>query len=258
MNVRYSVIIPAFNEALALPELIKEIDHVFTTHYPNTYEIICVDDASTDNTLQVLQNLQSTTPTLRVFLHERRSDKSTAVRTAILNALGNTIITVDGDGQDDPSNITKLIKIYNESTHSFVFGIRNGRRDSFVKKFSSRVANTVRQLLLKDGVSDTGCGLKVMERNIFMRLPFFHNSHRYIPALVKREGYTYVTVPVSHRERKYGYSKYGTIDRLLAGLCDLVAVRWLMWRFKNPGNIKELPSNLCHTTEKKRVYHIGS
>jgi dolichol-phosphate mannosyltransferase len=239
MNQAFSVVIPVFNEEGNILELLKEIQDAFTSIKEKNYEIICIDDASSDNTFQVLLGAKTTIKNLRILKHQNRSGQSTALRTGFLHSKGKLIITLDGDGQNNPTDIPALIDNYKQNGLPLVCGIRVKRQDSLIKKFSSRFANLIRSLILNDGIKDTGCGLKLFEKEVILRIPFFNHFHRYIPALVKREGYNYTTVPVKHRHRQKGASKYGTIDRLIAGIIDLLGVLWLRLRFRNTGKIIE-------------------
>jgi dolichol-phosphate mannosyltransferase len=173
-------------------------------------------------------------PELRVLHHVSRSGQSTAVWNGVRAARGAWIATLDGDGQNDPADIPKLLAARaNAAPEIKLFaGWRTTRRDSFNKRISSKIANAVRSRMLKDATPDTGCGLKLFERETFLRLPYFDHMHRYLPALVRRAGYASQSVPVGHRPRTAGTSKYGMLDRLWVGLADLRGVAWLMRRAK--------------------------
>ncbi len=239
MNKSYSIVIPVFNEEGNILKLLEEVQSSFTNMKEKNYEILCIDDHSTDNTLKTLLNAKLAIKHLRILQHQHRSGQSAALRTGFLNSHGTLIITLDGDGQNNPADIPNLINTYKRDKTPLICGIRIKRQDSMIKKISSRVANTIRSAILNDGIKDTGCGLKLFEKELILKIPFFNHFHRYIPALVKREGYSYSTVPVSHRHRSKGSSKYGTLDRLTAGIIDLLGMLWLRLRFNNTGKITE-------------------
>ena len=210
-----------------------------------SFEAVFVDDASEDGTVQALLEARKQTPELRVLRHAKNSGQSRAVRTGVIGARGKLVVTLDGDGQNDPADIPNLLAAWtNASAGSpalgLVAGQRRKREDSAIKRASSRIANGVRQWLLKDGTRDTGCGLKLFSRDAFLMLPYFDHLHRYLPALMLREGYRIAHVDVHHRPRAHGASKYGTLDRLLVSFSDLAGVRWLKRRSRNPERIDEL------------------
>lgn len=228
-----TVIVPVMNEEDNLESLLAEIDAASKT--TPISEIIYVDDGSTDNSFALLQSLRDRYAALRVIRHDRRAGQSAALWTGI-KAAGNTLIaTLDGDGQNDPADIALVYKAYQDALpiHGekvMVAGQRKKRQDSLVKRLSSRIANKIRSGLLKDGTRDTGCALKFFRRRDYLDLPYFNHMHRFLPALMIREGAAIVHVDVSHRPRTKGASKYGTIDRLMVGITDLLGVRWLQTR----------------------------
>ncbi|HEV2621499.1 MAG TPA: glycosyltransferase [Frateuria sp.] len=227
-----SVVVPVFNERDNIPPLLAEI----ATALRGTvdFEIVYVDDDSSDDSRAVLAAQKASYPELRVLHHVSRSGQSTAVWNGVRAARGAWIATLDGDGQNDPADIPKLLaaRASAASEIRLFAGWRTTRRDSFNKRISSRIANAVRSRMLKDATPDTGCGLKLFERETFLRLPYFDHMHRYLPALVRRAGYASQSVPVGHRPRIAGTSKYGMLDRLWVGLADLRGVAWLMRRAK--------------------------
>lgn len=233
-----SVVIPIHNEERNIGPLAKEIAEVLSHIIP--YEIICVDDASTDNTQQVLKDLSDTMKCLKIVQHSSRKGQSTAIYTGVMFAKASLVLTIDGDGQNDPVDIPKLIENYNshsgEDQHLMVTGWRKGRKDSWTKRMSSRVANSVRSLLLSDSTPDTGCGLKIFRRADFMRFPAFDHMHRFLPALMIRSGGRIISTEVSHRPRQHGVSHYGILDRLFTGIMDLIGVSWLNRRKINIDN----------------------
>jgi dolichol-phosphate mannosyltransferase len=162
------------------------------------------------------------------------------VRTGVKFAKGDWVATLDGDGQNDPADIKKLIAAIENGVDLIGGNRRHARRDTWIKRISSVVANTVRSKLLRDSTPDTGCGLKLIKRDVFLDLPYFDHMHRFLPALIQRRGGRVVSVPVNHRAREHGQSKYGTIDRLLVGIIDLVGMLWLIKRSKRPLISEEL------------------
>ena len=227
-----AVVVPVFNERDNIPPLLAEIASALRGRID--FEIIYVDDDSTDDSVAVLTAARAQYPELRVIRHVTRSGQSTAVWNGVRNARSPWIATLDGDGQNDPADIPKLLAARDGATPDLKLfaGWRVTRRDSFNKRISSKVANAVRSRMLQDSTPDTGCGLKLFERETFLRLPYFDHMHRYLPALVKRAGYASQSVPVGHRPRTAGVSKYGMLDRLWVGLADLRGVAWLMRRAK--------------------------
>jgi dolichol-phosphate mannosyltransferase len=231
-----SIVVPVHNETDNLRPLIREIDAAMAGVC--SYEIIYVDDGSTDGTLAQLTALRSEFPRLRVLRHKRCCGQSTALRTGILAALGPVIATLDGDGQNNPVDIPALLsawrKLNDVNTKTLVVGFRRRRKDTGWRRFSSRIANGVRGFLLRDNTPDTGCGLKIFSRDLFLILPYFDHMHRFLPALVQRAGGAVVSVEVNHRPRTRGQSKYGTWHRLWVGIWDLLGVMWLQQRSHVP------------------------
>jgi dolichol-phosphate mannosyltransferase len=227
-----SIVVPVRNEEDNVADLISEIQKSLKRKI--TYEIIYVDDGSTDQTYKNLITLQKTYKELRVIRHEKSCGQSTAVRTGVKYAKFNWIATLDGDGQNNPADIPKLLNALKEGVELVGGNRRHSRRDTWIKRISSVIANGVRSSLLQDDTPDTGCGLKLFSRDAFLDLPYFDHMHRFLPALIKRRGGLIVSVPISHRQRTHGQSNYGTIDRLLVGIVDLFGVAWLQSRSKLP------------------------
>ena len=227
-----SVVIPVHNEEESIGQLINEITAALDKKYK--HEIIVVDDGSTDSTLDVLLKIKQNLSTLRVVKHLTNSGQSTAVRTGVQHAKSTWIATLDGDGQNDPADIPNLYNelIDNQSADPWlvVAGYRKKRKDTWLKRISSKYANGIRDKLLRDGTPDTGCGLKIFARNSFLDLPYFDHMHRYIPALFQRQGGRVVSIEVNHRHRMLGTSKYGFHNRLWVGIVDILGVRWLQNR----------------------------
>ncbi|MBB3771397.1 dolichol-phosphate mannosyltransferase [Angulomicrobium tetraedrale] len=230
-----SVVIAAKDEAGAIAGLIREID---TALAGERFEIIIVDDGSGDATAEIVRDIGRAHPHVVLFGHRVSCGQSAAIRTGVQAALGPLIVTLDGDGQNDPADIPALLARYRDAAGSvparMIAGQRARRNDSLVKRLSSRIANRVRAGLLGDGIADTGCGLKLFEREAFLRLPYFDHMHRFLPALMQREGYRVLTHMVNHRARRTGRSKYGTWGRLRVGIVDLAGVYWLRSRFTRP------------------------
>jgi dolichol-phosphate mannosyltransferase len=228
--IALSVVVPVHNERDNVAPLIAEI--VAALDQRIVYEIVYVDDCSQDDTLAQLRAAQSRTPQLRVIRHLSQSGQSTAVRNGVKAARGSWIATLDGDGQNDPADIPSLLdERARAATDVKLFaGWRVTRRDDALKRLSSRIANGVRSRLLRDATPDTGCGIKLFERTAFLELPYFDHMHRYLPALMQRAGYRTLSVPVRHRARSAGVSKYGMWNRLWVGISDLRGVAWLIRR----------------------------
>ncbi|WP_372783421.1 glycosyltransferase [Phenylobacterium sp.] len=234
-----SVVVPVFDEEGAAPALAREIATAFKGR---NYEMVFVDDASRDGTRAALKALSGEIPQLRVLAHSRNSGQSRAVRSGILGARGGVIVTLDGDGQNDPADAPRLVDALTAGPPelALVGGERVKRQDSYAKKLASRIGNGVRKRLLNDTANDTGCGLKAFRREAFLRLPYFDHIHRYLPALMQREGYLTAFLPVNHRHRQTGASKYTNLGRLWASLSDLYGVIWLQSRARNPGAVDEV------------------
>jgi dolichol-phosphate mannosyltransferase len=229
-----SVVVPVHNEVDNIEPLIKEI--LAALQGLGASEILYVDDCSRDGTPEKLVNLKRQNDVLRVLTHQKQSGQSAAIRSGIKAARGTLIITLDGDGQNDPADIPKLLNSHRDHARAKVMicGHRARRQDSLTKKVSSKIANGIRARLLGDSTPDTGCGLKVFRRDDFLDLPSFDHMHRFLPALMLRNGGEVVSVEVSHRPRERGKSKYGTFDRLWVGITDLVGVMWLKRRKIDP------------------------
>jgi glycosyltransferase involved in cell wall biosynthesis len=227
-----SVVVPVRNEAGNIEPLVTEIERALTPEGP--FEIIYVNDGSTDGTSAELQRLGATRPWLRQVQHKESCGQSAAVRTGVRAARSPVIITLDGDGQNDPSFMPAFLAELRKagSNCGLVQGQRVGRKDTGFKRFQSRVANRVRAKVLNDGTRDTGCGFKCFPREAYLALPYFDALHRFMPALVRREGFDIAYVDVIDRPRLTGVSNYGFFDRLWVGIVDLMGVRWLIKRRK--------------------------
>jgi len=227
-----SVVVPVFNEQDNIPPLLAEIAAALRGHAD--FEIVYVDDASKDDSLAVLTRAKAQYPELRVIRHVSQSGQSTAIRNGVKAARGRWIATLDGDGQNDPADIPKLIAMRNDSSDAIKLfaGWRVNRKDSGSKRWASKWANAIRSRLLHDDTPDTGCGIKLFERAAFLDLPYFDHMHRYLPALMQRAGWQVRSVPVNHRSRSTGVSKYNNFNRALVGITDLRGVGWLIKRSK--------------------------
>jgi glycosyltransferase involved in cell wall biosynthesis len=234
-----SIVVPVFDEEGAAPGLAREIAAAFRGR---NVEIVFVDDASRDGTRAALKALTTEIPQLRVVAHRRNSGQSRAIRTGILAARAPVVVTLDGDGQNDPADGPALVDalLAGSPALALVGGERVKRQDSRAKKLASRIGNGVRKRMLRDAANDTGCGLKAFRREAFLRLPYFDHIHRYLPALMLREGYQVDFRPVNHRHRQTGRSKYTNFGRLMASLSDLLGVMWLQSRARDPGGVDEI------------------
>ncbi|MEM1105930.1 MAG: glycosyltransferase family 2 protein [Pseudomonadota bacterium] len=239
-SLELSIIVPVHNEAGNVADLAGEIAAALDGR---AYEMVFVDDASTDDTRAALVALKDRHPALRVLGHRENAGQSRAIRTGVRGARGRVVGTLDGDGQNDPADLPAL---YRQLTRAdapadlkLVMGRRTRRKDTAWKRFGSRFANAVRRRLLKDDCDDSGCGIKVMHRDAFLALPYFDHMHRYMPAMMRAEGYGVEFLEVNHRERGAGQSKYTNFGRLGAAFSDLRGVTWLIRRRRNPAGVDE-------------------
>lgn len=223
-----SVIIPVYNEVENVERLYHEIASVLSMHaFP--FEIIFVDDGSTDDTGKCLQALAKQHTPLRVIKHKKNYGQSAALLTGAKAAHFFWLITLDGDGQNDPADIPRLVEALAHD-RMVVLGNRVKRDDNYLRRLSSKVGNGIRRRLLNDDCPDTGCSLKLFPRDAFLFLPHFNHMHRYLPALFKRAGFQLVNIQVNHRPRQFGLSKYGVMNRLFVGIYDLIGMCWLLKR----------------------------
>ena len=240
MSVELSVVVPVCNEAENVEPLAREIDAALSGR---PYEMIFVDDGSTDDTAANLLKLKGSLPALRVLRHSFRSGQSAAVASGVRAARAPWVATLDGDGQNDPADIPGLIAARDSSAgrgvQLFMGNRTASRKDTAYRRLQSRIANGVRSGLLGDGTPDTGCGIKLFSREVFMDLPRFDHMHRFLPALFQRQGARVISVPVSHRQRTRGTSKYGLLNRLWVGIVDIVGVMWLRKRYKSGLLVRE-------------------
>ncbi len=229
-----SIVIPVFNEARSIAALVDEI--AVTLGDTGHYQIIVVDDASTDDTPAVLSACAGRHSRLQVIRHRQRCGQSAAIATGVEAATRRWVVTLDGDGQNDPADIPVLCAAMDAAPEdvSLINGYRTQRIDSWLKRFASRVANAVRRVLLKVQTTDSACGIKLFSSDTFLALPRFDHMHRFMAALVQRQGGQVLSVAVNSRVRKHGRSKYGILDRLWVGIVDLAGVRWLQRRTMCP------------------------
>jgi len=226
-ELQISIVIPAKNEAENLPELVAEIHAALAGR---TYEVVIIDDGSTDATPQLLADMSRSDPQIVYFRHPSSLGRSAAVYTATRLARAGRIVTLDGDGQNDPSYIPALADRLDDASIGLVAGQRLGRKDTTAKRAASRVANAIRRFLLGDGIRDTACGFKAYRRDAYLELPYFETMHRFLPALFLADGWQIDQVDVIDRPRQHGTSHYGNLDRLLVGIPDLFGVAWLVRR----------------------------
>ncbi|MBA2651314.1 MAG: glycosyltransferase family 2 protein [Tatlockia sp.] len=223
-----SIVIPVYNEVDNIEDLYLEIVKCLPADR-FLYEVIFVDDGSTDGTSLRLKGLVDSHPNLRSVYHQQNYGQSAALLSGARAARYSMLVTLDGDGQNDPADIPRLFEHLQDS-RTVVLGNRKKRDDNALRKLSSRIGNTIRRGLLKDECPDTGCSLKLFPRDAFLALPHFNHLHRFLPALFKRAGFKLVNLPVNHRPRWHGASKYGVMNRLFVGIHDLIGVRWLLKR----------------------------
>ncbi len=238
-----SIVVPVKNEAGNIAPLVAEIAAAIGTD--RRFEVIYVDDGSSDATAHELTTLMASRPWLRAIRHAVSCGQSAAVRTGVIHAAAPIVVTLDGDGQNDPAFIPALVGVLEAGAPKvgLVAGQRVGRQASSFKKLQSRIANAVRAAVLRDGTRDAGCGLKAFRRDVFLALPYFDGLHRFLPALVRREGYEIGYVEVVDRLRRSGVSNYGMWDRLWIGILDLAGVWWLIRRKRRVPKAAEVKRN---------------
>lgn len=224
-----SVVFPVYNEEANLPILLSEIADALREGLL-TYEIVAVNDGSRDRSLETLRQCRSAHPTLRILSLDRNSGQTAALDAAWRAALGNLVISLDADLQNDPADIPRMLGVMRDMKADMVIGVRVNRMDSAWKKIQSRIGNGVRNWITGDQITDTGCSLKLVRRECIQRLKLFHGMHRFLPSLVRIEGFSVVETPVNHRPRRFGTSNYGAWSRAVGGLADCFAVRWMAKR----------------------------
>jgi dolichol-phosphate mannosyltransferase len=233
-----SIVVPVFDEADAIPALVREIAQAFAGRL---HEIIVVDDGSRDGTRAALVALKPRAPTLRILAHGRNAGQSRAIRSGALAARAPIVVTLDGDGQNDPADAPALVAaLEGGPTLGMVGGQRLDRKDGVARRVASSLGNGVRRRILGDGAVDTGCGLRAFRREAYLRLPYFDHMHRFLPALFLREGYAVAYRPVHSRPRRFGVSKYSNLGRLFVSIWDMGGVIWLRTRARDPNGCAEL------------------
>ena len=239
-----SVVVPVKNEADNIEPLVEEIAEALSPHW--AFEVICVDDGSIDGTQPTLNGLMATRSWLRGLRHAVSCGQSAAIRSGVVAARARLVVTLDGDGQNDPSFIPALVRALEQGSPrtGLIAGQRVGRRASGFKQLQSRIANAARRAVLHDGSRDSGCGLKAFRRDVFLALPYFDGLHRFLPALVRRDGHEIGYVDVIDRPRRHGSSNYGMWDRLWIGLFDLGGVWWLVRRRRRVPQVFEVIQNV--------------
>lgn len=234
-TVELTVVIPVYNEVESIRRVAHEVARTFERH-ATPFELLFVDDGSNDGTHDALMSLGVDDARVRSLRHANRAGQSAALRTGVLHARAPLVAVLDGDGQNDPADLPQMIAKFqqlDEETHGsagMMIGERIDRRDGWSKRIASRIANRVRRMVLRDGIRDSGCGIKVFRRSAFLELPSIDHMHRFLPALFLSAGYEVQAMPVHHRERISGESKYGIRDRMIAGIVDLIGIAWLTRR----------------------------
>src|SRR3954470_8047780 len=223
-----SVVFPVYNEEENVPVLLDEIARAVGSKW--SYEMVAVDDGSTDRSLAVLREMRSKYPNLRVLAFEKNTGQTAALDAAWRGARGRMVVSLDADLQNDPADIPDMIANLEKQNADMVIGVRTNRRDTWSRRMQSRIGNGVRNWITNDKITDTGCSLKLLKRTAIDRIRLFTGMHRFLPTLVRMHGYKVVEMPVNHRARKFGVSKYGAMNRAFRGLADCVAVRWMSKR----------------------------
>lgn len=227
-----SVVFPVYNEEENVPLLLREIAQALEGR-GWSYEIVAVDDGSTDHSLDVLRGLRETYPMLRVLALKKNSGQTAALDAAWRNARGRLVVSLDADLQNDPADIPRMMQKLEETGVDMVIGVRVNRRDTWSRKMQSKIGNGVRNMITGDQITDTGCSLKLVRKEAVDRVRLFTGMHRFLPTLVRYAGYKVIEMPVNHRPRQFGQSKYGAMNRAFRGLADCFAVRWMGKRMLN-------------------------
>lgn len=224
-----SVVFPVYNEAENIPVLLDEIAHTLDGK-GWSYEMVAVDDGSADRSLSILRDMRTKHPNLRVLAFEKNSGQTAALDAAWRAARGRLVVSLDADLQNDPADIPAMVRTLEQQNADMVIGVRTNRRDTWSRRMQSRIGNGVRNWITNDVITDTGCSLKVVKREAIDRVRLFTGMHRFLPTLVRMDGYKVVEMPVNHRPRRFGVSKYGAMNRAARGLIDCLAVRWMTKR----------------------------
>jgi glycosyltransferase involved in cell wall biosynthesis len=224
-----SVVFPVYNEEENVPILLEEIATALRGQ-PWSYEMIAVDDGSVDRSLEILQQSKTKYPNLRVLTFEKNSGQTAALDAGWRAARGTYVVSLDADLQNDPADIPHMMRLLEQSHSDMIIGVRVNRQDTFARKIQSRIGNGVRNWITRDQITDTGCSLKLVKRSAIERVALYTGMHRFLPTLVRMQGYKVIETPVNHRPRKFGLSKYGAMNRAMRGLVDCFAVRWMSKR----------------------------
>lgn len=232
MNPDLSVVFPVFNEEENIPILLDEIAAALRGE-PWTYEMVAVDDGSRDRSLAILRQSKAKYPNLRVLTFEKNSGQTAALDAAWRAAHGQYVVSLDADLQNDPADIPKMMRELERAGADMVIGVRVNRQDTWSRKMQSRIGNGVRNWITGDQITDTGCSLKLVKRDAVDRVALYTGMHRFLPTLIRMRGYKVVEMPVHHRPRRFGISKYGAMNRAMRGLVDCLAVRWMSKRMLN-------------------------
>ena len=223
-----SVVFPVYNEEENIPVLLDEIARAIGGKW--SYEMVAVDDGSKDRSLSILREMRTKYPNLRVLTFEKNSGQTAALDAAWRAARGRMVVSLDADLQNDPADIPQMIRTLEDQKADLVIGVRTNRRDTWSRRMQSRIGNGVRNWITNDKITDTGCSLKLVKREAIDRVRLFTGMHRFLPTLVRIDGYKVVEMPVNHRPRRFGVSKYGAMNRAARGLVDCLAVRWMTKR----------------------------
>jgi dolichol-phosphate mannosyltransferase len=226
MSPDLSVVFPVYNEEENIPILLDEIAKALDGK-PWSYEVIAVDDGSTDHSLAVLREQRAKHPQLRILAFDKNSGQTAALDAAWRAARGTYVVSLDADLQNDPADIPKMMETLDKSGVDMIIGVRVNRHDTWSRKMQSRIGNGVRNWLTNDQITDTGCSLKLVRREAIDRVKLYTGMHRFLPTLVRMQGYKVAEMPVNHRPRQFGVSKYGAMNRAFRGLADCLAVRWM-------------------------------
>jgi glycosyltransferase involved in cell wall biosynthesis len=221
-----SVVFPVYNEVENIPILLREITQALSGQ-PWSYEIVAVNDGSTDGSLETLQKSRVEYPQLRVVSLEKNSGQTAALDAAWRSAHGRLVVSLDADLQNDPADIPRMVRLLEEKNVDMVIGVRVNRQDTLSKKIQSRIGNSVRNWITGDYITDTGCSLKLLKAEAIRDVKLFSGMHRFLPTLVRMNGFKVIETPVNHRKRQFGVSKYGAMNRAFRGLADCFAVRWM-------------------------------
>lgn len=238
MSIKYSIVVPLKDEEGNIRPLVEEVENVMS-QFGAPWEMVCIDDGSKDNTLSILKEMGKDKPFLRTLVFTKNFGQSSAFDAGFKNARGEFVITIDGDRQNDPTDIPKLIEL--SANSDLVCGIRRKRKDNVLKRCISFFANTIRSRVCNDGIQDTGCSLKLYRRECLNNIKMYHGMHRFLPALFQIEGYRVSEVLVNHRERTSGKTKYNFLNRSFNTVADMFAVRWMMKRHLSYQIKKETP-----------------